>query len=329
MAIDYFERMVGARVGSVTRDFALDHYAPHRPRNGRVSRSRARIRAAIRHRAPRSGAGISHQIAVERGRVLSGISSSAPIVTRDGRCARRFPRTGVGSSAIARDITGKVWLRVPHTIKVELEGERRPSGVTAKDIASRWSPSWGGGRQLQNWKFHGDALGAFTLEGAAGRLESRRRGGAKAAIFPVDDTTRRIWPQDVRRQPAVTADLDARYARTSSSISRGRKPVVALRTLPKNVTSLSRAWHAGAHVFLGTCTADASPIFIPRSRVLERAGGRVARRPARRNAGVARGCSFRLNGGRHAREAGGDGRGNHDARLRRLLRHERRIPETE
>ena len=126
MAIDYFERMNGERVFDPARViFALDHYAP--PSSPKTAGFHDRVREfARRHRVDLNevGAGISHQIAVETGRVVAGdlvIGADSHTVTAGALGAFA---TGVGSSDIAAAmITGKVWLRVPETIRVEIMGE--------------------------------------------------------------------------------------------------------------------------------------------------------------------------------------------------------------
>ena len=281
MAIDYFERMGGDRVWDPSRVmFALDHYAP--PSSAKTAAFHDRVRAFARRYGIELhdvGAGISHQIAVERGRVLSGdlvVGADSHTVTAGALGAFA---TGVGSSDIAAAmITGKVWLRVPETIKVDLVGER-PSGVTAKDIALALVAELGAeGANYQTLEFHGDALGDFTLEERLVISNLAVEAGAKAAIFPADGTTATyLSGRTVRQQPLATVDPDARFARTVVVDLAQAKSVVALPHAPENVTGLDRALGTPVHmVFLGTCAGGRVSDFHAALAVLERAGARIA-----------------------------------------------------
>jgi 3-isopropylmalate/(R)-2-methylmalate dehydratase large subunit len=281
MAIDYFERMNGDRVFDPARVlFALDHYAP--PSSSRTAALHERARG-FAHRygieLNEVGAGISHQIAVEQGRVVAGdlvIGADSHTVTAGALGAFA---TGVGSSDIAAAmITGKAWLRVPETIRVEMTGER-PKGLTAKDIALALVAELGAeGANYKTLELHGDALGALALEERLVLANLAVEAGAKAAIVPHDAVTAAyLAGRTARPIIPVEADRGARYARTVVvDLSRGSR-VVALPHAPENVVALGEA--AGTPiqmVFLGTCTGGRVSDFHAALEVLERGGGRVA-----------------------------------------------------
>ncbi|MCI0434261.1 MAG: aconitase family protein, partial [Gemmatimonadetes bacterium] len=103
MAIGYFERMGATRLFDPSRVvFALDHYAP--PTSPRTVAFHEEMRDfARRHGAELYdvGEGISHQIVMERGRVLPGdlvIGADSHTVTCG---ALNLFATGVGSSDLA------------------------------------------------------------------------------------------------------------------------------------------------------------------------------------------------------------------------------------
>ena len=281
MAIDYFEKMGGTRVFDPSRVmFALDHYAP--PSSAKTAGFHDRVRAFAReqHIAVHDvGVGISHQIAVEQGRVVAGdlvIGADSHTVTAGALGAFA---TGVGSSDIAAAmITGKVWLRVPDTIRVELTG-KRTDGVTAKDVALALVAQLGAeGANYQTLELHGDALGTFTLEERLVISNLAVEAGAKAAIFPHDDVTERYLAGRTARQPiAMMTDADARYARAIVVDLARAKPVVALPHAPENIVALGDALDTPIQmVFLGTCTGGRVSDFHAALAVLERGGGRIA-----------------------------------------------------
>jgi 3-isopropylmalate/(R)-2-methylmalate dehydratase large subunit len=281
MAIDYFERMAGERVFDPARVmFALDHYAP--PSSAKTAGFHDRVRAfARRHgiEVHEVGAGISHQIAVEKGRVVAGdlvIGADSHTVTAGALGAFA---TGVGSSDIAAAmITGKVWLRVPETIRVGITG-KRPKGLTAKDIALALVAELGAeGANYQTLELHGDALGTLSLEERLVIANLAVEAGAKAAVFPHDDVTAAYLAGRTDRQPmAVEPDVGARYARTLVVDLSRAKPVVALPHAPENVVALAEAAATPIQmVFLGTCTGGRVSDFHAALEVLERGGSRIA-----------------------------------------------------
>ena len=137
MAIDYFDAMGGECVVHPERlVFALDHYAP--PPNRETARLHQRTREfAARHGIEvwEVGDGIGHQLMIESGRVAAGslvVGADSHAVTYG---ALNAFATGIGSSDLAAImICGRIWLRVPESIKVTLTG-KLGAGVSAKDAA--------------------------------------------------------------------------------------------------------------------------------------------------------------------------------------------------
>src|SRR5215475_11439699 len=126
MAVDYFEAMGGERVLDPQKlAFALDHYAPA------PNRDTTKLHARTRDFAKKHGIhlwevgeGIGHQLMMESGRVTPGslvVGADSHAVTYG---ALNTFGTGIGSSDLAAImISGRMWLRVPESIKVILEGE--------------------------------------------------------------------------------------------------------------------------------------------------------------------------------------------------------------
>jgi len=192
MAIDYFERMAGQRLFDSRRVvFSLDHYSP--PSTPKTAAFHDRVRAfAAMHGAEvlEVGVGISHQVVAERGRVVPGdlvIGADSHTVTCG---ALNLFATGVGSSDLAAAmISGRIWLRVPETIKITLTGAR-PAGVAAKDVALALIGDLGAeGANYQTLEFHGPAVAAFSLEERFVFSNLAVEAGAKAAIFEADSIT--------------------------------------------------------------------------------------------------------------------------------------------
>jgi 3-isopropylmalate/(R)-2-methylmalate dehydratase large subunit len=263
MAIDYFERMGGTALFDPSRVFfSLDHYAP--PDTDATRAFHQRIRAfAARHGATvfEVGEGISHQVIVERGLVRAGdllIGADSHAVTCGALNAFAI---GVGSSDLAAAMmTGKIWLRVPHTIRVTLTGDR-PPGLSAKDVALSIVAELGGdGANYQAVEFTGDALSAFPLDDRLVLSNLMVEAGAKAAVFPMP----------------LTADADAPYVREIVRDLGTLTPRIARPHAPDNVVALADAAGIAVQmVFIGTCTGGRVSDFHDALDAFEHAGGRL------------------------------------------------------
>jgi 3-isopropylmalate/(R)-2-methylmalate dehydratase large subunit len=280
MAIDYFEQMRGERLHDPARVFfSLDHYSP--PTTDATRAFHARIRDfGTRHGATvfDVGEGISHQVAVERGLVGAGdlvIGADSHTVTCG---ALNSFAVGVGSSDLAAAMkTGRIWLRVPETILVRLNG-RRPVNVAAKDVALEIVARLGSdGSNYTTLEFAGE-LDRFSLEDRLVLSSLAVECGAKAAIFPHDEiTSAYLRTRGGDRGTAVSADPGARYAGEVVIDLARLTPRVARPHAPDNVANLDDASDVPVQmVFIGTCTGGRVQDVHEALEAFERAGGRVA-----------------------------------------------------
>ena len=280
MAIGYFERMGGRRVHDATRiAFALDHYSP--PASPSTKGFHDQVRAfAGKHgvRVYEVGEGISHQIAVERGLAQPGmliVGADSHTVTCG---AVNAFATGVGSSDLAAAmLTGQLWFRVPHTIRVVLEGTREPS-VAAKDVALSIVSTLGAdGAEYHALEFGGSATPNFSLDDRLVLSNLAVEAGAKAAVWEHDEILAAHLAGFADRGSPVAADPDARYAREVVIQLDALEPSVALPHSPEHVVPIGHAPDTPIHmVFLGTCTGGRVADYHEALAVLERGGGKLA-----------------------------------------------------
>jgi len=264
MAIDYFEQMGGQALFEPSRVFfALDHYAPPDTPETRAFHRRIREFAAA-HGATvfDVGDGISHQIVVDRGLIRGGdlvVGADSHTVTCGALGAFAI---GVGSSDLAAAmLTGKIWLRVPETIRVVLRG-RRPPGVAAKDVALKLVGEIGAdGANYQAIEFDGDAVPEIALDDRLVLCNLMVEAGAKAAMFP----------------GPVTSDPQARFIRQIECDLSSVVPQIARPHAPDNVAALREAAGIAVQiVFIGTCTGGRAVDFRDAWNAFTRAGGRLA-----------------------------------------------------
>ena len=229
----------------------MDHVAP--ASNVGTADNQNFIRAFARDQDVRLfdvGRGICHQVLVEEqiarpGTIVVGSDSHSTSYGAVGAFG-----SGMGSTDIALVwATGKTWLRVPETLRVQVSGRFRP-GVDAKDLALKLCRELTiAGATYMAIEYHGlDWLplnGRQTLSSMAIEL------GAKAGIFPPDGEV----AERFEVPNWLFVDSNATYARTVEIDLDELEPQVAIPHSVDDVTDLSQA--AGQKidvVFLGTCT---------------------------------------------------------------------------
>lgn len=277
MAIDYFEQMGGEDVfDSQHVIFVMDHYSSsaHAPTLA--------LQQKMRDFAQRHGIfvhevreGISHQLMLETGRTRPGgllIGADSHSVT--GGALNAFA-TGVGSSDLAAAmICGRIWLKVPHTIKVVLNGNL-PNGVYAKDIALALAERLGAdGASYQTLEFHGPAVDAMEIDDRIVLSNMSVEMGAKAGIFHADARTfEYLKDRTTERLVPVEADPDAYYASEIVLDVSSLEPRIAHPHAVDNVTPLAEALGTPIQmVYIGTCTGGRVRDFHQALRILETAG---------------------------------------------------------
>ena len=278
MALDYFDRMGGASVVRPERVLvALDHYAP--PSSEATLAFHDRIRSfggAHGLCVCDVGEGISHQVAGEQGRVRPGdLVAGADSHTVTLGALNAFA-TGVGSSDLAAALAcGQVWLRVPETLRVFLEGPLRP-GVTAKDTAlavlRETAGSVGGFMAIE---FDGSGVAEMDMDERFVLSNLVVEMGAKVGIFKTDATTRSYLRDrtDQEWQP-VESDAGARFARELVIDLAGLSPLVALPHDPGKVVEIGEVLGAPIDMaFFGTCSGGRAEDFRRGLRVLRAGGG--------------------------------------------------------
>ena len=281
MSIDYFERMGGSAVFDSSKIvFSLDHYSP--PSTPKTAAFHDRVRVFAKRYGVELfdvGEGISHQIVPERGRALPGsliVGADSHTVTCG---ALNLFATGVGSSDLAAAmITGRIWLRVPETIKVTLTG-KRPPGVAAKDAALALIAELGAeGANYRTLEFHGAGVADLTLDDRFVFSNLAVEAGAKAAIFPADDATESyLVGRTASRGTAVRSDAGATFDRELAMSLDALTPRVAIPHSPNDVVALEQVVGTPVDmIFLGTCTGGRVADFHDALAVLEANGGRVA-----------------------------------------------------
>lgn len=165
--------------------------------------------------------------------------------------------TGVGSTdAGAAMATGKVWLRVPDAISVEVTGNFH-HWVGGKDLILYLIGKIGvDGAYYRSIEFMGSGLDHLTVEGRLTVANMVIEGGAKNGMFPVDEQAVHFF-----EKIGVEADVEMiepdqyGYAEEMSINLWDIEPQVALPPLPSNSVPVMEAPHVKLdQVVIGSCT---------------------------------------------------------------------------
>jgi methanogen homoaconitase large subunit len=201
------------------------------------------------------GEGICHQVMAEKGfampgKLIVGADSHSCTYGAFGAFA-----TGVGATDMAEIYaSGKLWFRVPETIRVTVDGQIK-AGVTAKDITLRIIKDIKtDGAAYKALEFYGSTISEMSIAGRMTLCNMAIETGAKAGIVPPDAKTK-AYLEGRAVAPYVTVYAkDANYCddyHFSSNIS----PQVACPTDVDNVHDVETVEGRPIdQVLIGSCT---------------------------------------------------------------------------
>ena len=200
--------------------------------------------------------GVCHQIMIEEGFAAPGrliVGADSHTCTYGGINAFS---TGIGSTEAAVAFsTGKLWFKVPETIKVELAGKFRKN-IGGKDLVIKMITDIGvDGANYKAFEFHGD--GVINM-GVSDRLTVSNmaiEAGGKAGIFPCDDLTKEYIKNTAKGEyTPVSADPDAEYCMTLRYDLSKIESMVAFPHLPSNGRVVKETNVTIDQAYLGSCT---------------------------------------------------------------------------
>jgi len=252
-AVRSFREMGGTKLWDAERvSLILDHATP--APNERISNLHKMLRdfsAEMGNHFYDVGSGICHQLMVENEHVRPGdLFLGADSHTPTYGALNAFA-AGVGSTDLAAVmLTGKTWLKVPETIRLELVG-KLPPGISSKDLTLFLVGQIGiAGATYMSVEFTGEALHDFTLASRMVLANMVAEMGAKTGL--VDPTGLELWYDDW--EPTFSDD-DAEYAISHTFDVSTLKPKIAIPHLPSNVVDIDEALGTKVHqAFIGSCT---------------------------------------------------------------------------
>ncbi|MGL5437969.1 MAG: 3-isopropylmalate dehydratase large subunit [Lachnospiraceae bacterium] len=201
--------------------------------------------------------GICHQLMTEAGYVKPGnVVFGTDSHTTTYGCVGAFS-SGIGYTEMASVLgTGTMWIKVPETIKVIINGEL-PDQVMSKDIILRLIGDLGAdGATYRALEFCGSAVKAMTVASRMAMANMAIEAGAKCALFTPDEKTAEyceITLDDFQR--TLTGDEDASYCRTIIYQAEDLVPVMACPSQVDKIRNVSELEGIVIdQVFIGSCT---------------------------------------------------------------------------
>ena len=206
--------------------------------------------------------GICHQLMTEAGYVKPGdIAFGTDSHTTTYGCVGAFS-TGIGYTEMAGILgTGKLWIRVPETIRVQIDGTL-PDNVTSKDVILRiLGDLRADGATYKSLEVTGSTDEAMSVAARMTMFNMAVECGAKCGLFAPDEKTAEycgIPADDFRKDSflqSLHGDPDAVCERTLTYRAEDLVPVMACPSQVDNIRPVSEI--AGIpvdQVFLGSCT---------------------------------------------------------------------------
>ena len=203
------------------------------------------------------GEGICHQVLPEKGHawpgaVIVGSDSHTPTHGAFGAFAAGIGRT----EAAAVMATGQIWLRVPESLRIVINGTL-PEQVSAKDVILHIIGDLrADGANYCSVEFSGETIREMSIASRMVLTNMAAEMGAKNGVVEPDDKTR-DWLQGrvARDYEEVHADPDATYERVIEYDVSGLAPQVAKPHTVDNVVPVTEV--AGTPInqaLVGTCT---------------------------------------------------------------------------
>jgi 3-isopropylmalate/(R)-2-methylmalate dehydratase large subunit len=259
LAIKAFEDMGQTEVFDPSKiALVIDHSAPS-PSEG-VSALHKMMREFAKKQGVKIydiGCGVCHQLMPEQGHVAPGdLVIGADSHTCTYGAINAFS-TGVGSTDLAAAMSsGKLWFKVPETVKFILNGIL-PSGVFSKDlILYLIGEMTADGATYMATEYEGQAVEALSVDARFTISNMAIEMGAKAGLMPFDEKVER-WAgkHSKKAMKPVFADENAKYAEIRSYTVSGLEPQIAKPHSVDNTCVLGEVEGTVIQeAYLGTCT---------------------------------------------------------------------------
>ena len=238
----------------------LDHFVPNKDipsaQQARLMREFA-LEQELKNYFELGEGGIEHVILPEKGLVVPGdlvIGADSHTCTYGALGAFS---TGVGSTDIGVIFaTGRTWLKVPPTIRLNYEGHLRP-WVGGKDLILFTLGELGADSAVYRaLEFGGEVIETLSIDHRFTMANMAVEAGAKNGIVEPDETTSQYVKERSNREPLLLrSDPGSNYESVLKINVDDIEPQVAFPHSPDNVRPISQVGQIHLdQVFIGSCT---------------------------------------------------------------------------
>jgi 3-isopropylmalate/(R)-2-methylmalate dehydratase large subunit len=201
------------------------------------------------------------------GEILFGTDSHTCTAGAFGQFA-----TGIGNTDAAFIMgTGKLWVKVPETMKFIFEGEI-PSYIMAKDLILQIIGDIGvDGATYRAMEFAGDGVMRMDMEGRMTLTNMVIEAGGKNGVIEPDDVTYNYVRQrtDKEFHPLFNS-ADAKYHSVRVYKSQDLEPMVAKPHSPDNKATVSEVKGTKlTRAYIGSCTGGKLSDFVAAARIMD------------------------------------------------------------
>jgi len=216
-------------------------------------------RHKIKHYYRIGRTGVCHALLPEQGHIRPGEVIVGPDSHTCTYGAFAAFSTGIGSTDLAAAIaTGRLWFKVPASMKFVLNGSLKP-GVYSKDVILAVIARIGtDGALYKAMEFTGPVLADMSMEARMTITNMAIEAGAKNGIIGFDNVTKKYLDEhlkDHRKYIVFESDKNAEYISVQEFDCSKIEPMVALPHLPSNAVPISEcAGRKMDQAYIGSCT---------------------------------------------------------------------------
>jgi 3-isopropylmalate/(R)-2-methylmalate dehydratase large subunit len=202
-------------------------------------------------------AGVCHQVLPEKGHVWPGMV----LVGADSHTCTHGAfgafATGVGSTDMGAALgTGKLWFKVPETIRVEVNG-RLPTRVAPKDVVLKTARTIGAdGATYMAIEFGGETIRSMSMAGRMTLCNMAIEMGGKTGIIEPDKVTEAFLKDRVTsKYDKIKSDPSAEYTGKIEIDAGALVPQVSCPHAVDNVKDVTKVSGTKVdQIFIGSCT---------------------------------------------------------------------------
>lgn len=235
--------------------FVTDHYCPPTSLNQARAIQMLREFTFSQGLTPLEG-GVKHQLLMERGAIRPGmvVAATDSHINTCGALGAFAAAFGPSEAAMMA-LRGECWLKVPETIRCEINGGLQPF-VTPKDIGLFILREKG--MNFANYKaieFCGQAVRRLPVDGRIALCNMSTEMGAKNGIIEVDSVTERFLKmRNIGDYTKIASDMTASFYETLIVDASKLEPLVAIPHSPGNVKPVSEVMGTKIdQAFIGSC----------------------------------------------------------------------------